>query len=207
MNDSALNIPASQKEISSKDVRLADGKADEWKSLTQRIAEHGDQQAFAEYYNVFFETMFATVKRTTGCDEATCLDIVQDAMVKAIKKMKVLETRTKTEAWTRTVAKTTAFDYLRRQSRRRKLVERLSEVIAKPRQEEIDASARLIWVEEQLQQLPTELRSMIGLKYRMGWTLQQIGQRFGLKSGAVDGKIRRAIKNLNQRASREFDNE
>ena len=207
MNDSALNIPANQKETSSEGVRLASKGADKWYVLTQRISKDGDKQAFAEYYNSFFKTMFVTVERTTGCDEATCLDIVQDAMIKAIKKMKVLETLEQAEAWTRVVAKTTAYDYLRKQTRQRKLTERFFETNKGLTQEDVPAVARLIWVEEQLQQLPTELKSMIALKYRMGWTLQQIGEQFGLKTGAVDGKIRRAIKNLNERALQEFEDE
>jgi len=74
-------------------------------------------------------------------------------------------------------------------------------------QQDIDAVARLAWVEEQLQQLPEELVSMISLKYRMGWTLRQIGEKFGLKTGAVDGKIRRAMEELKLRATEEFCNE
>jgi len=72
-------------------------------------------------------------------------------------------------------------------------------------EQEIDALARLAWVEEQLKELPDELGSMIGLKYRMGWTLREIGEKFGLKTGAVDGKIRRAMDDLKQKAVREFE--
>ena len=165
--------------------------------------------AFAKYYEAFFDTMFLTVKRATGCDESTCLDIVQDAMVKAISKMKVLESRDQTTAWTKVVAKTTAYDFLRRQTRQRKLAESL---LDSGEAEDVDgseteAAARIGWIEEQLQQLPAELSSMIGMKYRMGWTLRQIGEKFGLKTGAVDGKIRRAIDDLKTRALEEFDDE
>jgi len=156
--------------------------------------------------------MFLTVKRTTGCDESTCLDIVQDAMVKAISKMKVLDSRDQATAWTKVVAKTTAYDFLRRQTRQKKLAESLVDSGKADEANDIDESntesfARIRWIEEQLQELPAELSSMISMKYRMGWTLRQIGEKFGLKTGAVDGKIRRAIVNLKARAIEEFDDE
>lgn len=204
MIESALDIPASQKDRSQDDGRLAGRNADQWQGLTEKIAKHGDQQAFAEYYKTFFDTMLLTVKQTTGCDEATCLDIVQDAMIKAIAKMKPLATRQQTTAWTRAVAKTTAYDFLRKRARQQKLSENLAKQTPKLNQQAIDETARLAWVEEQLQQLPDELVSMIGLKYRMGWTLRQIGEKFGLKTGAVDGKIRRAIEDLKSQATEEF---
>ena len=207
MIESALDIHASQKDRSQNDCRLADRDADQWRVLTEKIAKHGDQQAFAEYYRSFFDTMFLTVKHATGCDEATCLDIVQDAMIKAIAKMKPLNTREQTIAWTRAVAKTTAYDFLRKRVRQQKLNENLTNQTSETEERTVDDSARLTWVEEQLQQLPDELVSMISLKYRMGWTLRQIGEKFGLKTGAVDGKIRRAIEDLKSQATEEFYNE
>ena len=207
MIESVLDIPASQKDRSQSDGRLASVGVDQWQGLTERIAKHGDQQAFAEYYRAFFDTMFLTVKHTTGCDEATCLDIVQDAMIKAIAKMKPLNTRQQLTAWTRAVAKTTAYDFLRKRARQQKLSENRANQTTETKQHVIDDIARLTWVEEQLRQLPDELISMISLKYRMGWTLRQIGEKFGLKTGAVDGKIRRAIDELKSQAREEFYNE
>ena len=74
-------------------------------------------------------------------------------------------------------------------------------------EDDTQSVARMRWIEEQLQQLPAELISMISMKYRMGWTLRQIGEKFGLKTGAVDGKIRRAIEGLKARALEEFEDE
>ncbi len=159
------------------------------------------------YYEAFFDTMFVTVKHSTGCDEATCLDIVQDAMLKAVRKMKALKSHQHTVAWTKAVAKTTAYDFLRKRQRHRRMtgsMDRIEPGVANAEQE-IGELARLAWVQEQLKELPAELGSMIGLKYRMGWTLREIGEKFGMKTGAVDGKIRRAMDELKQKAAREFE--
>lgn len=209
MIESVLNISASKNELPLEGSQFAGGDSDDWVQFTRDIARNGDRVAFAKYYEAFFDTMFLTVKRATGCDESTCLDIVQDAMVKAISKMKVMDSRDQATAWTKVVAKTTAYDFLRKQSRQKKLAESLLDSGQVNETESIDndSVARMHWVEEQLQQLPAELSSMIGMKYRMGWTLRQIGEKFGLKTGAVDGKIRRAIDDLKTRALEEFDDE
>ena len=209
MSEFVLNISASQNEPLSNDGNLAGESKCDWAQLTRDIAKNGDRVAFAKFYETFFETMFITVKQATGCDEATCLDIVQDAMVKAISKMKVLETHDHATAWTKVVAKTTAYDYFRKQARQKKIA---LAIVDSGRANHVDeteteALARLRWIEEQLQQLPAEMRSMISMKYRMGWTLRQIGETFGLKTGAVDGKIRRAMDDLRTRAIEEFADE
>lgn len=210
MFESVLNISARKNELPVEGVHLKAGNQDDWAQFTRAIAKNGDRTAFAKYYDAFFDTMYLTVKRATGCDESTCLDIVHDAMVKAISKMKVLESRDQLAAWTTVVAKTTAYDFLRKQSRQKKLTESLrdsAQTDDEGKDADAHAVARIRWIEEQLQQLPAELSSMISMKYRMGWTLRQIGEKFGLKTGAVDGKIRRAIENLKTRAWEEFDDE
>jgi RNA polymerase sigma-70 factor (ECF subfamily) len=209
MIEFVLNISASKSESLSKEGHFASGDQDNWAQCTRDIANNGDRVAFAKYYETFFDTMFTTVKRATGCDESTCLDIVQDAMVKAISKMKVLDSHDQATAWTKVVAKTTAYDYLRRHARQQKLATGLvdSGKAAELENTETESLARIRWIEEQLLQLPPELNSMISMKYRMGWTLRQIGEKFGLKTGAVDGKIRRAMNDLKTRAIEEFADE
>jgi len=207
MNVTALNLSASENEQPTVGKMGQTVKAqDSWAAITGKIAG-GDRDSFASYYEAFFDVMYATVKRSTGCDESTCLDIVQDAMLKAVRKMKALDSHEHTLAWTRAVAKTTAYDFLRKRQRQNKVSTTLDgvEADAPNVEQEIDALARLAWVEEQLKELPGELGSMIGLKYRMGWTLREIGEKFGLKTGAVDGKIRRAMDDLKQKAVREFE--
>lgn len=209
MNESVLNISTGNNEIPLQGAHFAGGGEDQWAQVTRNIAKNGDRVAFAKYYEAFFDTMFLTVKRATGCDESTCLDIVQDAMVKAILKMKAMDSREQTAAWTKVVAKTTAWDFLRRQARQKKLSESLlnSGEACEAKIADIDSEARIRWIEEQLLQLPADLRSMISMKYRMGWTLRQIGEKLGLKTGAVDGKIRRTIDDLKTRALKEFEDE
>lgn len=198
----------------------ADGNAIDWHKITTQMAV-GHTPALSVFYETFFDVMLLEAQRCSGRDEQTCLDLVQDAMLKAIKCIKPLPSESAVAVWSRTVVKTVTWDWFRKENRRAML--RNSEATAaggafpfsndeaiEPETHEqdfVEQQARVIWLESQLQSLPTELQSMISLRYRLGWSLKQIGQKFGLKTGAVDGRIRRAVERLKQIANDEFENE
>ena len=56
----------------------------DWRQLTWDIRA-GDHDAFSIYYEHFFDLVFCEVRRLSGRDEATCLDIVQETFVKVVK--------------------------------------------------------------------------------------------------------------------------
>jgi len=211
MPETVLKIETNQLgQTASSVANHAAGNRSTWADVTRRIAE-GDRQAFATYYETFFETMFKTVRTISGRDEQTSLDIVHDAMLKAIRCMKPQDSFSQLTAWSTAVAKSVTYDWLRKQTRQTKLESasafgRNAADLGNKAVEraEIDV-ARLLWVEQQLRELPHELQTMISLKYRMGWTLKQIAARFGIKTGAVDGKIRRAIAELKIQAKQDTE--
>lgn len=176
-----------------------------WLSITTRI-QHGDSQAFAEFYEQTFDVMFAHVRRVISCDEPTALDIVQTAMLKSIRLMKPLPNEASVNAWAAVVAKSVSYDWLRQKTRRREvdLNSSVSEPSSSSEKSQIDLDARLQWVESELQDLSPDLRKMISFRYRFGWSLRRIAEKFGLKTGAVDGRIRRAMEGLKSKAESEY---
>ncbi|MFK7765844.1 MAG: RNA polymerase sigma factor [Mariniblastus sp.] len=163
----------------------------------------GDRNALATFYNFNFDVMLKEVRRCLGRDEQTCLDLVQDAMLKAIKSIKPISSEGQIIAWSRTVAKSVTYDWLRKRSRLK--TTELSEAGPIGDESHIEDSARLVWIESELKSLPPPLQKMIELRYRLGWSLNRIGAKFGLKTGAVDGRIRRAVERLRLKACEEFN--
>lgn len=174
--------------------------------LTTAIAS-GDAEAFASFYREWFDFAFAAAQRDTNGDEQFCLDVVQDAMLRVIRRMKPLQSQAALRAWLRTVVKSCAYDQLRRRRRqfnreqlaarnRRELYERDNEL-----------AARLGWLRQHLRQLKPEETHLLSLRFRLGWTLARIGSTLGLKPGAVDGRIARAIEALRLQAREEFNEE
>jgi RNA polymerase sigma factor (sigma-70 family) len=173
-----------------------------WLRVSTQIV-NGDEDAFETYFNQFFPLMVSEARRITGRDEATCLDMVQNAMIKATKSMVQLNDEQHAIAWTRVLIRCTTLDWLRVKANR--LPNSIEETAAATSVEQaaIDIQARILWVEEQLNQCPPQTRSMIALRYRLGWTLERIATRFGLKTGAVDGRIRRALDKIREQALQE----
>lgn len=167
------------------------------RELTRAIAS-GNTEAFAQLYEIHFSAMLRDAMRFTGRDEQTCLDIVQDSMMKVIRCIKPMDTEAGLRAWLRCVVKSCAYDSLRRETRMKR-----RERSRAPEQSSADTSdltERLHWLQEQLKQLDPASRDIVLLRHRFGWTLQRIGTALGLSTGAVDGRLTRALSELQHRA-------
>ena len=71
-----------------------------WSRVSLSIV-NGNEDAFETYFNQFFPLMISEARRLSGRDEATCLDMVQNAMIKATKSMVPLNDEQHAIAWTR----------------------------------------------------------------------------------------------------------
>jgi RNA polymerase sigma factor (sigma-70 family) len=178
---------------------------DAWSETTRRMVL-GDASAFQSFYDVYFPIMLQTARRATGRDEHTCLDIVQDAMLKAMRGMKPIPNQQQLNAFVRVLTQRVAIDWLRqegRQTQLRKKIASSQELVAET--DPIDDVARIAWLESQLNEMDSELRRLLDFRYRMGWTLQTIATKLGMKTGAVDGRIRRAVERLRILSEEEFN--
>lgn len=170
--------------------------ADDAAALTAAIAR-GDTDAFDAFYRAWFEPCRRIAHALTRRDEAFCLDVVQDAMLTAARRMPRLESDAQLAAWMTRVVHTAALDRLRTE-RRRLARERAAGVSLSSGQPPADESLddRLAHVERQLAQLPDLDRSLLRLRYWRGLTLEQAGEACGLSRDAVHGRIRRALARL-----------
>ena len=176
-----------------------------WVEITRRI-KSGDQAAFEIYYEHTFKIMYCQIQKLVGSDEQTTLDILQMAMLKVIRCIKPLPDESAVNAWSSAVAKSVAYDWLRKNARKLEFVSDFEHDIAEPSLEPgLIAQSRLQWIEDQLLELPHELRRIVLLRYRFGWSLRRIAESLGLKTGAIDGRIRRTIEKLQEKAQREFN--
>lgn len=193
---------------------------DSIRQLCERIAS-GDAEAFSRFYREWFDDLLAQARRATRRDESFCLDVVQEAMMRVIRSMPVLDSPAALDRWLGAVVRSCAYDRLRREIRRaarETVVAAQSAPGAAPRTEgeppshtEGDASRRheaaeqLAWLRGELASLEPDLQSLIHWRYRLGWTLERIGAAVGLKPGAVDGRLRRAASRLRARHQERFD--
>jgi RNA polymerase sigma factor (sigma-70 family) len=172
------------------------------KELTAAIAS-GDTEAFARFFRDRFPHMYADARRATDRDESFCLDVVQDAMMRVIRSIKVMDTEQRLRNWLRVVVQTCAYDRLRMELRRRQREEARAQDPAWSAQDD-GAVERLAWIRSELTRADDPAMQVLTMRYRFGWTLERIGAALGLKPGAVDGRVRRALTQLRSRAQETF---
>ena len=172
-----------------------------WADLSRRIA-NGDSAAFEQFFEDYFQFTLETARQATGRDTQTCLDIVQESMLKLMRCLKPLGGQNELNAFVRVVTRSVAYDWLRKENRRQRAVARLEGHTRNNPQPTVDQD-QIRWLEEQLRSLDPQLRQIIDWRYRWGWTLQAIASKVGLQPGAVDGRIQRALKKIRQQAEGE----
>ena len=175
--------------------------------LTAAIAS-GDPEAFAQFYKAKFDYVYAVARRSTGYDEQACLDIVQDTMMRVIRYMKPFDEAKSLSNWLTRVTRSVAIDHLRKERRRRAREQRAAEG---RRQEPDDVPSelheRIEWLRREMRGVDRVSAEIIELRYRGGLTLEAIGRRLGMGTGAVHGRLTRTIARLQKKTVAEVIDE
>lgn len=169
----------------------------EVRALTSAIAA-GDTAAFGRFFDEWFGAMCAEAARSTGRDEAFCLDVVQDAMMRVIRSLRPMDTADDLRRWVRVVVRSCAYDRLRSEARRTaREGERSGRDAAADRSD--DLGPRLEWLRRELASLDDRSLDLLIMRHRFGWTLRRIGETLGIGPGAVDGRLRRIVAALRRK--------
>src|SRR5437763_10408707 len=89
-------------------------------ALTAAMAA-GDEAAITSFYGQHFHRLYHEARRATGeRDQAFCLDVVQDSLLRIVRTVRRVEDARQFAAWLNLVVRTTAYDLLRREARRRR---------------------------------------------------------------------------------------
>lgn len=170
--------------------------ADDTAALTRAVAR-GDTAAFGKIYERWFDRALSAALRLTGRDESFCLDVVQDAMLRAARRLPPLPDEAALGAWLCRVVHRAALDRLRAE-RRRVARERTSlEHARAPEDHGGDAlDEDIAWLRAQLRSLPPDDGWMLGARFGQSRTLAQVGAVLGLTGDAAHGRIRRALRRV-----------
>jgi RNA polymerase sigma factor (sigma-70 family) len=181
---------------------------DETEQLTAAMSR-GDRRAVGAFYERYFGLLVQFARAAArGRDEHFCLDVVHDAVLRIVRTIKPVKGgEPKLAAWLQLVIRSVAYDLLRREQRR---AAREKEVGSQPHSKCAnghDLSAQLSWLRDEIRQLDPRLIELIELRYERRWTLAAIGERLGISTGTVDGRLRRALKHVRARAKEAFDDD
>lgn len=165
----------------------------------------GDGGAVERFYRRYFDCMYGWARQFTRRDESFCLDVVHDAVLRIVRTIRRADSEPQLLAWLRLVVQTTAYDKMK--SDRRRETRETAVVVPPddtPAAAPADAAAieaeRLDWLRTEIAALDPQLAAMLDLRFTGGWTLDRIGRLFGLSPGTVDGRLRRTLRRLRDRA-------
>jgi len=171
---------------------------DDTRSLTRAIAR-GDTQAFGVLYERWFDYTYTTARRLTGCDEAFCLDVVQEAMLKTAKRIPTLANEAALGAWLRKVVHHTAIDALRAQQRRHAREHHAQQNDSAQSQTNLsptELKEQIVWLRERLKELSAHDHRLLLARFSRNRTLAQAGDEIGISGDAAHGRIRRILSRL-----------
>src|SRR5690606_7531615 len=136
----------------SEQVRAADTSL----QTTSAIAR-GDAEAFAQFYEVWFDRMVLMARSVTGRDESFCLDVTQDAMLRIVRSMRPMATEDDLRRWLLRIVHTAALDRLRSEARRQRRERIAAEGGRSARASEADPDSELA---EQITALRAQLEAL-----------------------------------------------
>lgn len=175
--------------------------------LTPRIRA-GDPDAVAAFYELWFDRLLAMARATTRRDEAFCLDVVQDTMLRVVDRMEPLASEPAVATWLARTLLRGAVDRLRAEARRARREDAVAArgPTAAPASDEhaLDVEQRR-WLDARLAELPVPDRELLLARFHDGRTLAAVGDRFGLSGDAAHGRIRRLVLRLKDAAKGAFD--
>ena len=173
--------------------RAADGGFDT--AQTTRAISRGDAHAFELLYRAWFERVHALARSITRRDESFCLDVTQEVMLRAARKLPALESEAQLATWFTRACISSAVDMLRRDARRTRREQQRApaqEPNASPPPED------LAWLRARLDDLSPDDLTLLVQRIAQGLTLKQAGASIGLGEQAAHGRIRRALHKLRQ---------
>ena len=185
---------------------LLPDRGDAWAVRVSRAVALGEREGLAEFYTGWFDRCYAGAKRATGRDESFCLDVVQDAMVKAASRLRPVRSSAELAAWMQRVVNSCALDRLReeaaRSRRERTAVERPTSSPASS--DPHDLTGRIAWLEAQLAEGTPLDRDLLRHRLLGGATLDQAAAASGISGPAAHGRLRRLIDGLRRAGKARF---
>jgi RNA polymerase sigma-70 factor (ECF subfamily) len=168
----------------------------------------GDPEAFAVLYRAWFDRAYVLARSITRRDESFCLDVVQDAMLRAVRSLPSLPGAEALNRWMARVVQTTAIDRLRMEARRVRREERSGRAprggVAADPAAALAGEEEAAWLRRELEKLPAAERLLLHERFERGKSLDEAGRAAGLTGNAASGRIRRILSRLRKAAGGMF---
>jgi RNA polymerase sigma-70 factor (ECF subfamily) len=171
----------------------------------------GDQRAFDEFFKDSAPRLVAFIARRTALDPATLEDIVQSALIKAVRNLAGYRGEAALITWLTEICRNELADQHRKAKRRPahlsldepEAVHRWEEMLRAPQSQEpvsqLQAATERAEIMRVLQDLPANYALVLEAKYGDGLSVETIALQLGLTEIAVQSMLARAREAFRQR--------
>jgi RNA polymerase sigma-70 factor (ECF subfamily) len=164
-----------------------------------RKAASGDRAAFRELVLEHSHAMFRLAWRLTS-DETAAEDIVQEAFIKAWRKIGNFRMESSFKSWLHRITVNTAMDYLRKHVRRKQFETEEPEFETTQQAASLPDTGTQIDISRQTQSAMMDLseseRTALLLKHYEGHSINEVAQIMEITTGACKQNIFRAVKKM-----------
>ena len=176
-----------------------------------RALQSGDDGAFNELIRKYQEPLFGFICRYTG-DEETARDILQETFVRLYFSVRRFKPRAKFATWLYSIALNLCRDHARSKQRKQSYATESLDVVDLHRKvpstdhsPDVDASLReeLAMLQKAIEELPHDLRTALLLCTVEGHSQQECAELLGISSKAVETRVYRARKILENKLHQE----
>jgi RNA polymerase sigma-70 factor (ECF subfamily) len=176
---------------------------EEDRALVDRLLA-GDERAFREFFDMHAQRLAAFVMRRTGADPAVAEDVVQNAMIRAVRGLHNYRGEASLHTWLCTICRSEIVDRRRKEGRQPRLIsmdgdEAVGGTVAQMHAaSEFDFGPtvgepdRAELVAATLSRLPQRYVSILELKYGDGSSVEEIARSLGLTPTAAQSLLARA---------------
>ena len=159
--------------------------------------QQGDQEAFATLYDAFSPALYGVVSKILKHQELA-EDVVQDSFVKIWRNCKSYNPKKGTPfTWMLNIARNGAIDRLRKTKNFQDLkIQKQHENVSMPMHAEAAQNTDAIGLQELVDKLSPECRTMVDYIYFRGFTHSEVADALELPLGTVKSRTRRALEEL-----------
>ena len=178
----------------------ADGLSWSWTAAIGR----GDEAAFERFHAHWFDRSLALARRISGRDEAFCLDVVQDVMLRVVRGIPALRDERAVTAWMARTTTSVAIDHLRADQRRRRRERGGAQIGEEARGpgpgEQLLDKERSDWLRARIAELDDDERRLLAERFDADRTLEAVGAALGISGNAAHGRLHRLLRRLRDAA-------
>lgn len=171
--------------------------------IIQKILS-GDEKAFAEIVKIYLKAIYNFLYRLAG-DRDAAEDMTQETFVKAWKNLKKFDQKRSFKTWLFTIAKNTAFDWLKKKKEipfsnftdeeGENWLENVADENILP-DEILERKNIAEELDEILQKLPPHYRVILLLRYKEEFSLHEIAEILGEPYNTIKSRHQRGLANL-----------